>query len=187
MAVEEPEFTVEKRDGHFEIRRYAVMVVAETVVSGGFEDSGNRGFGPLFRYISGANREKSKIPMTAPVAQTRRGRKIPMTAPVAQAAASGGGWAVQFVMPAGATLENTPEPSESAVSLKAIPARRVAVVRYVGSWSAARYQRHLALLRTWMQDNALKAGDEPVWARYNPPFTPWFLRRNEIWIPLGEE
>ena len=185
MGTEEAVYTVEKSDGNFEVRRYAAQVVAETRVEGTLEEAGNQAFRPLFRYISGDNRSKRKIPMTAPVAQRSEGEKIAMTAPVGQEAA-GSRWAVTFVMPTHCTLETLPEPTDARVRLRAIPARRMAAAQYSGTWSQRRYERNLARLRNWMKANNLTAAGEPVWARYNPPFTPWFLRRNEILLPVAQ-
>ena len=184
MGIEESAYTVEKADGDFQLRGYAPQVVAETIVEGTLEEAGNTAFRPLFRYISGANRAQGKIAMTAPVSQRHDGVKIPMTAPVAQAAASNR-WAVAFAMPTNYTMETLPAPTDEKVRLRAIPARRMAVVRYSGTWSRQRYERNLARLRDWLKANGLESSGDPVWARYNPPFTPWFLRRNEILLPVS--
>ena len=183
MGTEEAAYTVEKTDGDFQVRQYAPQVVAETVVDGTLEEAGNKAFRPLFNYISGANRSQGKIAMTAPVAQQREGEKIAMTAPVGQEAVSNQ-WAVTFMMPTNYTLETLPAPTDEKVRLRAIPARRMAAVRYSGTWSRQRYERNLARLREWMKAQGLAAAGDPVWARYNAPFTPWFLRRNEILVPL---
>ncbi len=121
--------------------------------------------------------------MTAPVAQQREGEKIAMTAPVGQEALSNH-WAVTFMMPTNYTIETLPQPTDDTVRLRAIPARRMAAVQYSGTWSQQRYERNLARLREWMKAQGLAAAGDPVWARYNPPFTPWFLRRNEVLVPL---
>ena len=122
--------------------------------------------------------------MTAPVTQTEHSQKIAMTAPVGQQAAPGGGWAVTFAIPAEYTMETVPLPMDQRVSIREIPAQRVAVVRYSGTWSEANYRKHLDELEGWMAGERLEPAGEPVWARYNAPFTPWFLRRNEIMIPV---
>lgn len=184
MAVEEAAYRVEKDDGDFQLRVYAPQVVAEVQVEGMLEEAGNKAFRPLFNYISGANRTQGKIAMTAPVGQEAQGRKIAMTAPVGQEAI-GNRWRVTFMMPGGSTLETLPAPTDPGVSLRGVPERRMAAVRYSGTWSRERYERHLARLREWMRRNGLVAAGEPVWARYNPPFTLWFLRRNEILVPVG--
>lgn len=185
MATEEAAYTVERTDGHFQVRQYAPQVVAEILVDGTLEEAGNKAFRPLFNYISGANRAKGKIAMTAPVTQQRDGEKIAMAAPVGQEAV-GNRWAVTFMMPANYTLETLPVPTDEKVRLRAIPARRLAAVGYSGTWSRHGYEHHLAHLREWMKAQGLAAAGDPVWARYNAPFTPWFVRRNEVLVPLEQ-
>ncbi len=183
MAIEEPAHTVAERDASFEIRDYAPYVVAETFVDGSFDGVGNEGFQRLFRYISGDNRGAEKISMTAPVEQQAASTKIAMTAPVEQQRA-GGRWRIAFVLPASYTLATAPRPTDERVSLAEVPARRVAVVRYTGRWTEERYDEELAALRRFVAERALAEAGEPVFARYDPPFMPWFLRRNEIQIPV---
>ena len=119
--------------------------------------------------------------MTAPVAQTPT--KIAMTAPVAQRPGPGG-QVVQFAMPREWTLETLPEPLDSKVVLRAMPARTVAVIGYSGTWSQSRYEEHLKKLQEAATQAGLVWHGEPMWARYDPPWVPWFLRRNEIWLAL---
>jgi hypothetical protein len=183
MAIEEAAYTVVKSAGSFELRDYAPHIIAETVVEGSLEDAGSTAFRRLFRYISGDNRSRGKIAMTAPVSQESKGEKIAMTAPVGQQAV-GGKWSVSFTMPSSYTLETLPLPDDASVTIRQVPARRMAVVRYSGTWSEKNYLRYRGELEAWMRENRLTAAGEPVWARYNPPFTLWFLRRNEILIPV---
>ena len=91
---------------------------------------------------------------------------------------------VQFVLPAGVTLESAPEPLDPRVQLRLVPAAQWAVIRYSGTWSQSNYDEHLTLLKAALDKAAVATQGEPVLARYNPPFTPWFLRRNEIWLAL---
>jgi hypothetical protein len=186
MATEEAPYTVIKADDIFELREYAPQVLAEIIVDGDLEGAGNKAFRPLFRYISGNNKSRSKIAMTAPVSQEQQGEKIAMTAPVSQQSAQGK-WAVSFMMPASYTMENLPTPDDPNIKLRQIPARRVAAVRYSGFWSEGSYLRHKQELENWITANSLKVSGDPVWARYNPPFTLWFLRRNEILIPIDSK
>ena len=106
-----------------------------------------------------------------------------MTAPVAQQAA-GGRWAVSFMMPAAYSLETLPQPSDSLVVLRQLPARRVAAVRYSGTWSEKSFLRHKTELESWVAQRGLRPAGDVVWARYNPPFSPWFVRRNEILVEV---
>lgn len=186
MAVEEAQYTLVEKDDIFEIRDYASSIVAETIVEGDLEDAGSKAFGRLFRYISGNNRPGTKIAMTAPVTQEPEGQKIAMTAPVSQQPA-GGKWAVSFMMPAAYDMASLPQPLDPAVRLREIPARRVAVVRYSGFWSRKSYLEHLARLEAWMADRQIQAIGEPLWARYDAPFKPWFLRRNEILYEISQD
>lgn len=184
MAVEEAEYELLREDGDFSLRLYAAHIVAETTVDTDFEDAGGKAFSRLFDYISGENQPQQEVAMTSPVTQQSAGQKIAMTAPVGQQAQDGE-WQVRFTMPASFTLETTPEPTDPAVTIRKVPARHMAAVRYSGFWSKEKYQRNLDALRSWMADNGLEAVGEPIWARYDPPFKPWFLRRNEVLVPVA--
>lgn len=183
MATEEAKYAVLEKDGQFELRQYEPCIVAETLVEGDFDDVGNAGFRRLFRYISGDNQTKKTISMTAPVAQEMRSEKISMTAPVTQEK-KGNYWSIAFVMPAEYTMDTLPIPTDAKVTLRSIPARLVAVITYSGTWSESRYEEHKAMLDRMMSKRKLKTAGEYIYARYNPPFTPWFLRRNEVLVPV---
>jgi hypothetical protein len=184
MATERPVFVLVSSAGGIEVRDYAAYVVAETVVTGELEGVGSDAFRLLAGYIFGANDGSRKLAMTAPVTQTK-GEAIAMTAPVTQAPSGPGAWRVQFMMPSAWTLETLPAPKDPRVTLRALPARRVAVIRYSGTWSRANYEEHLALLRAAMATQGLAGQGAPVWARYDPPMMPWFLRTNEIQLELA--
>ena len=185
MATEEAKYTVKEKAGSFELRQYEPQIVAETAVEGDFEKVGNEGFRRLFGYISGNNRKKQSIAMTAPVAQQPGGEKIATTAPVNQVK-EGGQWIVSFLMPPIHTMDTLPEPTDPRVRLRQIPGRLVAAIRYSGTWSRRRYDEHEGELRAEMQKRGLKPSGDATWARYNPPFTLWFLRRNEVLIPVSQ-
>ena len=182
MAIEEPPYTVLQRHEGFEVRRYEPYLVAQTVVQADAEAAGNRGFRVLAGYIFGANKGARRIAMTAPVAQAPL--RIAMTAPVAQSGGGDGRQVVQFMMPREWTRDTLPEPEDPAVAIAEVPARTLAVIAYSGTWSRERYEQHLATLREGLARAGLRARGEPVWARYDPPWKPWFLRRNEIWIEV---
>jgi effector-binding domain-containing protein len=182
MSIEEAKYHVVTKDGKFEIRDYAPQLLAEILVAADLEQAGNKAFRTLFRYISGANRSRAKVAMTAPVSQEPSGEKIKMTAPVGQQAARDQ-WAVSFTMPASYTMESLPQPDDPKITLRQVPARRMAAVRYSGFWSEKKYERNKQELEAWMRAKGLDITGDPVWARYNPPFTLWFLRRNEILFP----
>ena len=185
LAVEEAEYRVVEQHGDIEVRDYAPSIIAEVVVDEDFEDAGNSAFRALFKYIDGNNREQQEIAMTAPVSQQKNPVKIDMTAPVSQSRQADG-WAVSFMMPASFTMETIPEPLDPDVKIRQIPSHRAVSIRYSGTWSEKNYSKHLEDLENWLDEHGEKAAGEPVWARYNAPFTPWFLRRNEILIPLED-
>lgn len=183
MAIEEAQYSVVRKDDRFEVRDYAPHIQAETLVDGDLESAGSKAFNKLFRYISGANQSRAKVAMTAPVSQEAKGEKIQMTAPVGQQR-NQEGWIVSFMMPASYSMETLPKPDAPEVTLRLVPARRMAVVRYSGFWSEQNYLRYKRELESWINQRGLVILGDPIWARYNPPFTPWFMRRNEILIQV---
>ena len=185
MAIEEAPYALIAKNGKYELRHYQPYIVAATIVEGDFEKVGNEGFRRLADYINGNNRSRQSIAMTAPVGQQDRSQKIAMTAPVGQQQ-SGGQWRITFMMPSEYSLETLPEPLDKRVFLEVMPGRHMAAVRYSGTWSRARYEENLSLLLAWMETQDLKPAGKPLWARYNPPFMPWFLRRNEVLIAVPE-
>jgi len=182
-AIEEPDYEVTRQIGDVELRRYAPYVVAEVVVDAAADEAGNRAFPILAGYIFGKNKGEKKYAMTAPVTQTAEPVKMDMTAPVTQAAVPGG-IRVQFVLPKGVSLASAPEPLDPRVRLREVPAGLWAALRYSGTWSQANYEVHLAQLKAALDAAGVATQGEPVLARYNAPFTPWFMRRNEIWLAL---
>ncbi len=184
--VEEPIYTVEPSNAGFEVRRYAPQVVAETTVPGPAGQAGNQAFKVLAGYIFGKNKGDQKIAMTAPVTQKAEPVRMAMTASVTQSVAEqGSDFVVRFTMPAGYTLATLPEPLDASVRLRELPPMRVAAIRYSGRWTDANHDEHLLLLRERMDSAGLAARGEPVYARYDAPYVPWFMRRNEIWIELA--
>jgi hypothetical protein len=182
-ATEEPTYQVIRKIGDIEVRQYAAYAAAEVVVPGPASEAGSQAFPILAGYIFGKNKGERKFEMTAPVTQAAVPVKLEMTAPVTQAAAPGG-FLVQFVLPKGVTAATAPEPLDGRVLLRDVVPAQVAVIRYSGLWSEANYNDHLAKLKAVLQAENLVGAAEPVYARYNAPFTPWFMRRNEIWLAL---
>jgi len=188
MAIEIPDYRVIEQDGAYELREYSPYLIAETEVEAGFMNAGNIAFGRLFRYISGSNTSQTEIAMTAPVEQSREsgGQKIAMTAPVEQANVDGV-YRVGFVVPKKFTRETVPKPLDPRVSIREVPARTVAVWRYSGRWTEENFREHERDLRALLIRKSLRAtaGDSAIIARYDAPFMPWFMRRNEVLIPLA--
>lgn len=184
MATEEAKYRVILQEDNFELREYQPHIIAETMVGGDFDDAGSKAFDPLFKYISGDNRSRQKIDMTAPVSQQAEGEKIAMTSPVGQQRANDR-WAVSFMMPASYSLDTLPVPNNPNITLRQVPARHMAAVKYSGFWSEKSYRQNKEQLDAWINKNGFSVIGEPIWARYNPPFMPWFLRRNEILMPIA--
>ena len=184
MATEIPEYRVLETLGeNVELREYAPLIVAETAVSAeAYGPAGNEGFQRLADYIFGNNVARAEIAMTAPVEQRSRGQEIAMTAPVEQARRGADGWIVSFTMPAAWTMETLPQPRDDRVVIRQLPQRQIAAVRFSGTWSTARFERYRSALLEAVDGAGLVPVGETWSARYDPPWTPWFLRRNEIMI-----
>lgn len=192
MATEEPKFESIDRSGAFELRLYPPMIVAETWVEGALGEGSNAGFRKIAGYIFGRNRSRSaegseKIAMTVPV--TMQPEKIAMTAPVTTEAAPASGeagarWRMHFVMPSKYTMATLPVPTDPRVTLREVPPRQVAARTFSGFVTEARVSAETEALRAWMIERGLQADGPAQLARYNPPWSIPFLRRNEILIPV---
>lgn len=181
---EQQRFSVVATFPEFELRRYDPCVVAEVVVAGSLEGAGNRAFRRLVGYIGGRNQAGRSLAMTAPVVQERAGRRIAMTAPVVQEEV-GDRHVVRFVMPAGETLTTLPAPSDASVSLREVPAELAAALRYSGRWTESAYQERVTRLQDAVARAGLAVTGPPRWARFDPPWTPAFLRHNEVVLPVA--
>ena len=189
MATEEPEYTILNQVDNFELRRYDPQIVAQTWVTGDQKQAGNKGFKILADYIFGNNTapggESSKISMTSPVkmqpqsADSDQSQKIAMTSPVAMQEQDGK-WRVRFVMPSKYTMQTLPKPNNDEVSIIEVPAKTYGVIKFSGLTGEEKVATKTAQLKEWMQN--LNIVGAPEMARYNPPWTLPFMRRNEIMI-----
>jgi hypothetical protein len=180
-TVERPEYQRIEADGAIELRDDPPLIVAEVDTRGDRQQSVRRGFGPLAGYIFARSRAGERVAMTAPVTQTPR-EQIAMTAPVTQTARQDGRWTVRFIMPSKYALADLPQPAGSDVKLSEIPARRVAAIRFSGVATDELVAGKEAELMQWVAAQGLLANGPPTYAYYNDPWTPGFLRRNEIMI-----
>ncbi|MER0239745.1 heme-binding protein [Fulvimarina sp. MAC8] len=170
---EEPGYEAVREDGVVEIRDYDAVIVAETVKSGYHEKARRAGFDTLYDYIAAKNRGGKSIKMTTPVLQ--------------QLADSDGktkGWAIRFVMPKKHTMATLPKPEQRDVVLKEVPARRTVAIRFSGNFNATLASKQLMTLYNYLADNNLTQKGDPEYAFYNPPWTPGFMKRNEILIEI---
>lgn len=183
-TAEQAEYTLVEHVDDIELRDYAAHVTVETTVEAGFDEAGNLAFGKLFGYISGDNRARESIDMTAPViASEESGETIDMTAPVVATRAAAG-WTYAFVLPSRYTLENAPLPLREDVGLSENRPRRVAALIFSGVWNEARMEKNIARLRGWIENRGLEAASPPRFAAYDPPWAIPFLRRNEVLIDV---
>jgi hypothetical protein len=184
MATEEPSYTSVLQEAAFEIREYPALIAAEVTVAGDRSEAVSAGFRLLAGYIFGGNTRKQSIAMTAPVIQNESpNEKIAMTAPVMQSPDSAG-WIIRFIMPASYTLETLPTPNDPKVRLVALPPKRLAVVRFSGLVDDNDVEQQTAALRAFVSRQNLTAVGTPSLARYDPPWTLWFLRRNEVMLEV---
>ena len=183
MAVEEPAFKAVFREGAFEIRDYPALVVAEVTVSGDQMAAASRGFRLLAGYIFGGNKRRQSIAMTAPVAQASTSEKIAMTAPVTQTQREGE-WIVRFTMPSAYSLATLPEPNDPEVHLRALPRARFAVLRFSGLARMDNVTAKTEELKKLAATHHQRTIGSPVLAQYDPPWTPWLMRRNEVMITI---
>lgn len=184
----EPAYEASQVENTIEIRDYKPVIAAEVEVTGERKEAINKGFRLIADYIFGNNEPKAKIAMTTPVTQQaegkRGGEEIAMTTPVIQQA-DGKGWKVQFIMPAEYTLETLPKPVNKAVKLREVKGRKMAVIRFSGVTNDdAKIAAKTAELEAYIKTHGLRSTGTPVLAFYDPPWTLWFMRRNEIMLEI---
>ena len=180
---EEQKYRLVAKHPEFEVRRYEPHVVAEVTVPGPPDTAAQRAFRALVGYIGGRNRGSRSLAMTAPVTQQAAGRELAMTAPVLQHEAEGE-FVVGFVMPSQETMETLPEPDDGRVSLRSVGPSFAAALPYSGRWTVQRYQTRLARLTEAVEAAGFRPNGPPQWSRFDPPWKPAFLRRNEVVLPI---
>lgn len=187
MAIEEPKFTILDQEDSFEIRVYPSKIIAEVIVEGSMSEASRKGFRLIADFIFGNNKSQSgkseKISMTAPVIIESNSEKIAMTAPVS-IAEEGKGWRVYFIMPESYSMSTLPVPNNPKVVIRELPNKKVAAHQFSGLVTENKMQEKVALLSDWLNKKSLKSISNPELARYNPPWTLPFLRRNEIMIEI---
>ena len=193
FSLEEPPFDVLKKSSEFELRSYQPMVIAEVVAQGDVIAAGKEGARLVKDYIFGegaqeaaAAEQKSResISMTVPVTMEKTPQKIAMTVPVTMESAVGSGYRLHFVMPSKYTMQTLPKPADPRVSLREVPAQKVAAIRFSKFTTEATIAEQTSLLQAWITQQGLKAVGKPQFARYDPPFVPPLLRRSEILIAV---
>lgn len=170
----------------FELRNYPAHLVAQVTVHSSFESAGNTAFRHLFGYISGHNTFPGPLPDSADTSAEHQADssdplKIPMTAPVLlQPEARAGAYTVAFVLPETLSSDAAPAPDDPAVTIVAVPASRGAAASFSGRWTSRNYLDHAAALGQAVDEAGFTALGLPRFALFDPPYKPWFLRRNEV-------
>ena len=163
-ATETPEYAVVKKDGTIEIRDYPELMVATAPMKDDMDNS----FMTLFRFITGANEEEQKISMTAPVLiQSEKEKKT-----------------MSFIVPKETVEKGIPKPTGELVTISKIKAARFVTLRFSGKRSSETEVKAVETLQTWMKEQKMEAKGEPVFAYYDPPWTPIFMRRNEVMVRI---
>ena len=161
-------------ENSIQIRHYPSAVVAETEMIAGDKNSA---FRILAGYIFGKNIDSKNIGMTAPV--DMGGKNIGMTAPVDNFDKDGKSY-MRFYMPEEYSLQSLPKPLDPRIVIRELPASERAVIEFSGTMSHKNVSKHQAALEQWMTEQGLTALSAPLLSGYDAPWTPWFLRRNEI-------
>ena len=184
-ALEEPKYSVLKEYENFEIRNYDSYLVAEVDIEGSYNKTGNEAFRILAGYIFGDNQSSTKMNMTAPVESEaiQSSEKMNMTAPVFSNK-NVNGYTYRFVMESKYTQETLPVPNNSKIRITEIKDRVMAVISFSGRWSQKNFEKHEQILVNDLKNAGIGVASEAIYARYNAPFTPWFLRRNEIMFEI---
>lgn len=172
MAIEKPQYKVLKKAKNFEIREYQEHWLAECRVdkTKDLNLASNRAFTQLFNYITGENEPRQKIAMTSPVQQVE----------------SEDGWLVSFVVPSSFKPDQIPQPLNSRIQLRKVPAGRFAALRYSGFWNNQVFETKSSELLATAKLLGFKPTGSVSSAVYNPPLTPPFLRRNEVIVSIED-
>jgi hypothetical protein len=192
MATEEPKFSIIEKSEPFELRAYAPQLIAEVKVEGDLDTASSQGFRLIAAFIFGQNQVSEKISMTAPVAiETAQRTKIVMTVPVGieaskESATGVNQWLFSFVMPSEYTMATLPKPLNPMVTIRELPAQKRAAIIFSGFNNEAKVLEKTKALEEWIKSKQLQAIGNPQFARYNPPWSIPFMRRNEILITVRD-
>lgn len=164
-SYESPEYKVVSAEGSYEVRDYPAL----TLVSTPMQKRGESGsFMRLFGFISGSNSRSEKISMTTPVLMSGENSGT-----------------MSFIVPKEVAAKGTPAPASAEVSLSSVPTARYAAYRYSGWVNSTREKAAARKLLDWAFSRHLETEGTPIFAYYNPPWTPWFMRRNEVLVKLA--
>ena len=192
MATEEPKFSIIEKSEPFELRNYAPQLIAEVKVEGDLDTASSQGFRLIAAFIFGQNQVSEKISMTAPVGiEATQSTKIAMTVPVGIEASKDSAtgvnqWVFSFVMPSEYTMATLPKPLNPLVTIRELPAQKRAAIIFSGFNNEAKVLEKTKALEEWIKSKQWQAIGNPQFARYNPPWSLPFMRRNEILITVRD-
>ena len=170
MVNAQPYTILEELPGGVEIRHYPAHTLISVDVQGPFQNAGNAGFRPLVSYISGANTTRQQIAMTTPVTHLPQSDEL---------------HTISFVLPEGMRPEDAPRPADSRVRVVEKPDSTVAAWRWRGGFDQAGAEKAAEKLRASVKSHGLTGHGDVFFARYDPPMTPVFLRRNEALLEIS--
>tara|TARA_B100000035_G_scaffold237462_1_gene205734 strand:- start:12006 stop:12659 length:654 start_codon:yes stop_codon:yes gene_type:complete len=186
MATEEPEFKLVSEEGEYQIREYDPKIIAQVEVEGDFEEASSKGFKLLADYIFGNNLlggESKKISMTTPVEMSPLAENLLMTSSIMDDQVNNK-WLINFVMPQENSLDTLPKPNNPQVNIIEVPSEKYAVIVFSGLVRESSYAEKAELLSNYLKENSFKQQGAIKIARYNPPWTLPFFRRNELMVRI---
>ena len=186
MATEEPEFKLISEEAEFQIREYDPKIIAQVEVEGDFDEASSMGFKLLADYIFGNNLldgTSKKISMTTPVEMTPLAENLLMTSSILDDQINNK-WSINFVMPQEFSLDTLPKPNNSQVNIIEVPKEKYAVIVFSGLIRESSYAEKVELLSNYLEENSFKQQGAIKIARYNPPWTLPFFRRNELMVRI---
>jgi hypothetical protein len=183
-SIEQPKFNVIKSEENYEVREYEEQIIAKTSVKGERKEATNEGFRLIANYIFGNNTVNESIAMTSPVI-SQDSEAIAMTSPVTSTEETEGTYTISFIMPSKYTIENIPKPINKDVVLEELAKKTYAVLSFSGYTPEKKVNEKIKDLEEALENDELSISKQAILSQYNPPWTPWFMRRNEIWIELN--
>jgi hypothetical protein len=169
MTEEQPYTLISKEKG-FEIRHYPSYVLVQVQTQGEFSRAASMAFRPLVNYISGSNQTREKFAMTAPV----------IHAPDKQAK----NHIVSFVLPKDVSIKDIPLPADAQVSTIQVDPHYAAAIKFRGLAGYEHFKSFGDKLLNSIKAGGLSPDGDPYYARFDPPWKPGILRRNEAIVSL---
>jgi hypothetical protein len=185
MATEKLDYKILKKEATIELREYTGYILASVnTTASSNNNAGNNAFSVLADYIFGNNTNTSNIKMTIPVMtqQHKISKRIPMTVPVITTQTDTNMYEVSFILPSEYTIKTVPKPVNALIRLHQVTKHRAVAIVFSGRSGEDIIRTNTLALNNWIQENKLIQNGSPLLARYDPPWKPGFMRRNEVII-----